>query len=90
MLPVAVSYAATMVLFVAANKLTTSANSIFLQDTAPLYVLLASPLLLREESAARDVGFMAVVAVGMAALLRRPRRPLTHRPDPAAGNVWRW
>src|SRR5690606_18143001 len=37
-------YAATMILFVLANKLTTAANAIFLQDTAPLYVLLASPV----------------------------------------------
>jgi drug/metabolite transporter (DMT)-like permease len=37
-----------VVLFIIANKLTTAANAIFLQDTAPLYVLLLSPLLLRE------------------------------------------
>src|SRR5687768_11870206 len=36
---VGAGYAATMVLFVLANKLTTSANSIFLQSTAPLYIL---------------------------------------------------
>jgi drug/metabolite transporter, DME family len=45
---VAAAYAVTVVLFTVANKLTTSANAIFLQDTAPLYVLLLSPLLLRE------------------------------------------
>jgi drug/metabolite transporter (DMT)-like permease len=39
-LGVAVAYAATVVLFIIANKLTTAANAIFLQDTAPLYVLL--------------------------------------------------
>ncbi len=43
---VAAAYAVTVVLFTVANKLTTSANAIFLQDTAPLYVLLLSPLLL--------------------------------------------
>src|SRR5262245_10190666 len=32
---VAIAYAATLVLFVAGNKLTTSANTIFLQSTAP-------------------------------------------------------
>ena len=41
-------YAATLVLFVRANKLTTAANATFLQATAPLYVLLLGPLLLRE------------------------------------------
>ena len=36
---VGVAYAATMVLYVSANKLTTAANTIFLQATAPLYLL---------------------------------------------------
>jgi len=38
-------YAATLTLFVAATKLTTSANAIFLQSTAPLYIALLAPLL---------------------------------------------
>ena len=38
-LVVAVPYAATFTLFTLANKLTTAANAIFLQDTAPFYVL---------------------------------------------------
>jgi len=45
---VAVAYAFTVLLFVLANKATTSANAIFIQDTAPLYVLLLSPLVLHE------------------------------------------
>ena len=45
---VAVIYAATLILFVNATKLTTAANAIFLQSTAPLYVLLLGPLLLHE------------------------------------------
>src|SRR6476469_1258126 len=44
---VAAIYAATMVLFVLANKLTTAASTIFLQDTSPLYVVLLAPLLLQ-------------------------------------------
>ena len=35
---IGVAYAATLILFVLANKLTTSANAIFLQYTAPAYV----------------------------------------------------
>jgi drug/metabolite transporter (DMT)-like permease len=86
-LPVGVAYAATMVMFVAANKLTTSANTIFLQSTAPLYVLLLSPVLLRERIRPRDVAFMAVVAVGM--LLFFVERPVAVRtaPDPRTGNI---
>jgi hypothetical protein len=45
---VGVVYALTLVLFVFANKNTTAANAIYLQGTAPLYILLAAPLLLRE------------------------------------------
>jgi drug/metabolite transporter (DMT)-like permease len=56
-LVVAVAYALTLVLFVVANKLTTSANTIFLQSTSPLYILVLSPLLLREAVRPRDVGF---------------------------------
>ncbi len=86
-LPVGAAYAATMVLFVAANKLTTSANTIFLQATAPLYVLVLSPLLLGERIRARDLGFMAVVAVGMLLFfVERPPAAAT-APDPRAGNL---
>lgn len=45
----AVSYALTMILFVLANKLTTSANAILLQYTEPIYIILLAPLLLRNE-----------------------------------------
>src|SRR6185503_18506225 len=43
---VGVAYALTMLLFVLANKLTTAASTIFLQATAPLYILLLGPWLL--------------------------------------------
>ncbi|MGH7585251.1 MAG: DMT family transporter, partial [Gemmatimonadales bacterium] len=45
-LVVGTTYAVTLTLFVVANKLTTSANAIFLQATAPLYLLLLGPWLL--------------------------------------------
>jgi drug/metabolite transporter (DMT)-like permease len=44
----AVAYAGCIVTFVAATKLTTSANAIFLQYTGPAYVLLLSPFVLKE------------------------------------------
>ena len=40
---VGVVFAVTMILFVTANTLTTATNAIFLQTTAPLYVLLLGP-----------------------------------------------
>lgn len=41
----AVFYAAILILFVVATKLTTAANAIFLQYTAPIYVLFFEPLI---------------------------------------------
>lgn len=85
---VAVTYAATMVLFVAANKLTTSANAIFLQAAAPVYVLFASPFLLREKIRGRDLAFVAVVALATGLLFAgRPLAAAT-APNPRLGNVF--
>ncbi len=84
---VGAAYAATLVLFVLANRLTTAANTIFLQSTAPLYVLLLSPWLLRESVRPADVGFMAVVGVGLVLFFIGAERPLATAPDPARGNL---
>lgn len=84
---VAIAYAATLVLFVLANKLTTAANTIFLQDTAPLYILLLGPLLLNERLARRDLGFMAAVAGGMALFFVGRQQTFATAPDPVAGNL---
>jgi drug/metabolite transporter (DMT)-like permease len=84
---VGLAYASTMVLFVSANKLTTSANSIFLQDTAPLYLLLLGPLLLREPIRKSDLLLMAVLAAGLALFFVGEQSPLETAPDPFRGNV---
>jgi drug/metabolite transporter (DMT)-like permease len=86
-LAVAAVYAATMVLFVVANKLTTAANTIFLQSTAPLYVLLAGPLLLRERVTRADLALMGAVACGMALFFVGHDAPQATAPDPVRGNV---
>ncbi len=44
----AVSYSATVILFVLANKMTTAANAIVLQYACPVYVALLGALLLKE------------------------------------------
>ena len=77
----------TMILFVLANKLTTSANTIFLQSTAPLYIMLLSPWLLREPIRARDLGIMVIVVSGMALLFVGTERPYATAPDPVRGNL---
>ncbi|MGO8968646.1 MAG: DMT family transporter [Myxococcaceae bacterium] len=63
---VASAYAVTVVLFTVANKLTTSANAIFLQDTAPLYVLLLSPLLLGERPSRSELWSVPLFLLGLA------------------------
>ena len=59
---VSLVYAATMVLFVVSNKATTAANAIFLQSTAPLYILLLAPWLLKEKPHRSDYLTMAALA----------------------------
>lgn len=84
---VAVAYAATLILFVLANKLTTAANTIYLQSTAPVYILLLGPLLLREPIKARDLGFLAVVAAGMLLFFLGRQHVYATAPDPVRGNL---
>jgi drug/metabolite transporter (DMT)-like permease len=72
---VGVAYAATLIAFVAANKLTTAANAIFLQATAPLYLLLLGPLILRERIRGSDIAVFAAIASGVALLLYGSRPP---------------
>lgn len=84
---VGAAYAATMILFVRSNKLTTAANSIFLQSTAPLYVLLLAPWLLREKLRPRDLGFMAAIAAGLAMFFVGNQTPSASAPDPVRGNL---
>jgi len=56
----AVAYAACTVTFVMANKLTTAANAILLQYTAPIWVALLGAWLLRERPTRAD--WLAIVA----------------------------
>jgi drug/metabolite transporter (DMT)-like permease len=88
LLPVAFCYAVTLIFFVLANRLTTAANTIFLQSAAPLYVLLLGPLLLHEPVRRRDLAFVAAVVCGIACFFAgSPARGAT-APDPARGNVF--
>ena len=62
----AVCYAACMILFVMANKLTTAANAILLQYTAPLYAAVFGWLFLKEKATVIDWLTIVVVIGGMA------------------------
>ena len=87
MLGTGVVYAATLTLFVLSTKLTTAANAIFLQATAPLYLLLLGPLILSERIRARDVVFLVAVAAGLALCVIGRPVPTTTAPDPTTGNL---
>jgi drug/metabolite transporter (DMT)-like permease len=61
-----VSYGACLTSFVIATKLTTAANAIFLQYAGVVWVLLFSPLVLREPMRSRDIIAITVALAGMA------------------------
>jgi drug/metabolite transporter (DMT)-like permease len=65
-LPGALAYSATVVLFVVATKITTAANAIFLQYTAPIYIAALSPWYLRERTRWSDWIFILVATSGVA------------------------
>ena len=87
MLGVAAAYAATLILFVLANRLTTSANAIFLQSTAPLYVLLLGPLLLHESIRRADLVYMLAVGAGLTLFFAGSDTAVATAPDPGRGNL---
>lgn len=62
---VSVSYTATVVFFVLATKLTTAANAIFIQDTAPLWVLLLSPWLIHERPTRGELLAVPIYGLGL-------------------------
>jgi drug/metabolite transporter (DMT)-like permease len=61
----AAAYAACIVSFVSATKLTTAANAIFLQYTGPAYVLVLAPFLLDEPFRPIDAACVALSLAGM-------------------------
>ncbi|MBM3814773.1 MAG: EamA/RhaT family transporter [Acidimicrobiia bacterium] len=83
---IGLSYAATLVLFVLANKLTTAANAIFLQSTAPLYLVIFAPWLLKERIHLKDWITLAAVGAGLTLFFTAAEAPAVTAPDPLAGN----
>jgi len=85
---VGVGYAAAGLLFVFANKLTTAANTVFLQATNPLFVVVLAPWLLGEPVTRGDLRFMGVLALGLALLfVGGGQRQFATAPEPLLGNV---
>ncbi len=61
----AISYAAVLILFVLSNKLTTAANAIFLQYTAPIYVLIFEPIINKTNYEKINIVTIIICFVGM-------------------------
>lgn len=66
----ALMYASTVILFVVANKLTTAANTILLQYTAPIWVAIMAGWILKEKIRWYDWASIAVTLVGMTLFFR--------------------
>lgn len=84
---VGVAYAATLTFFVLANRLTTSANAIYLQSTAPLFLLLLGPWLLREPLRRRDLPVLLAVVLGLTLVMLGRDAPSDTAPNPGLGNL---
>ncbi|MDF2840732.1 MAG: rane protein [Clostridia bacterium] len=61
----AVAYASMAITFVAATRLTTSANAVLLQYTAPIYVAILGGVILKEKVALKDWITIAVTLIGV-------------------------
>ena len=87
LLPAALAYAGTLVCFVVATKLTTSAAAIFLQSTAPIWVLVLAPLVAGEEVKRRDLPYVAAAAAGLLLVFLGSSDASATAPRPAVGNA---
>lgn len=84
---VGAAQAATLITFVTANKLTTAANAVFLQATAPLYIALLAPLLIAERLKRRDIPLMVLIFIGLLLLFAGSQEPLATAPHRVLGSL---
>lgn len=84
----AIAYALTLIFFVNATKLTTSANAIFLQGSAPVFLLLLGPWLLKEANKPRDYAILLAIGMGMTLIFISPTTTTTLAPNPDLGNAF--
>ena len=75
-------YAAILILFVSATKQTTAANAIFLQYTAPAYILLLETIFYKEKFRQRDLITVLVCLSGMTLFFVGKLRP-----EDVSGNI---
>ena len=81
-------YAGTLSCFVYANKTTTAANAIFLQYTAPIYILILSPFILKEKFRVSDLITVVICLAGMSFFFLEPQSASNNlAPNIFAGNI---
>ena len=61
----AIFYAGILILFVMATKMTTAANAIFLQFTAPIYLVILEPVFLKTKFESRNLVTIIICIFGM-------------------------
>ncbi len=83
----AFAYAAMLILFVSSTKLTTAANAIFLQATAPLYLVFLGPLLLKEPTRREDWLTLFILGAGMSLFFLGEPAAQSTAPQPVLGNI---
>lgn len=81
-------YAGTLSAFVYANKNTTAANAIFLQYTAPIYILVLTPFILKEKFRVSDLLMVVICLAGMTLFfLESPGANAATAPNVFPGNI---
>src|SRR5690606_12966885 len=80
-------YAATLILYVFATKNTTAANAIFLQYTAPIYILILAPFLLQEKFRVGDIFTVAACLLGMSLFFFKTGAAQPTAPNIFEGNI---
>ena len=80
-------YAGTLSCFVYANKNTTAVNAIFLQYTAPVYILILSPFILNERFHARDLITVVLCLAGMSMFFVGTNTAQATAPNEFGGNI---
>ena len=83
---VALAYSICLITFVIATKNTSAANAIFLQGTAPLYLVLLGPWLLKEPIKPGDWLSLALIAAGMVLVFWDNQTAQRLAPNPPLGN----
>src|ERR1043166_1155342 len=68
-------YSVLLLLFVLATKMTPAANAIFLQYTAPVYLLILEPIIYKEKFRSRDLITVLICLGGMALFFVGQLRP---------------